>query len=139
MPSRTDNSPGCSIYLFTYRYVAVPLRISSVCRTIHAALTGPKAKKHAGVQEDLLTDAWGRLDRYWRDLDNLREIGTADIIEVDDMERFIHGWQVRCTSLLPDGFVSFLSRNALGRYSFSSAVSSCAYRYILRNINLNYR
>lgn len=81
--------------MFTFRYIAVPLRISSVARIIHTALTGPKAKQTEGVKEDLLHEAWDSLDRCWHDLDDLRKIGTAKIIEVEDMERFIHGWQVR--------------------------------------------
>lgn len=94
LPARTDNSPGCSIYVFTFRYTALPLRISSVCRIVHTALTGPKARQTEGVKEELLHKAWGSLDRCWQDLEGLRQIGTADIIEVEDMERFIHGWQV---------------------------------------------
>ena len=77
----------------------MPLRISSVCRIIHTALTGPKAKQQDGVKEDLLNKVWGSLDRLWQDLEDLRKFGTGEIIEVEDMERFIHGWQVshHCT------------------------------------------
>ena len=95
--------------MFTFRYVAVPLRISSVCRTIHAALTGPKARQSGGVKEDLLLNAWNSLDRCWQDLDDLRQIGTADIIEIEDMERFIHGWQVSRKASLLYGLVSLRS------------------------------
>ncbi|KIP09099.1 hypothetical protein PHLGIDRAFT_126553 [Phlebiopsis gigantea 11061_1 CR5-6] len=94
LPARTDSSPGFSIYIFTFRYVAVPLRISSVCRIIHTALTGPMAKQREGVKEDLLNKVWGSLDRLWQDLEDLRKFGTGEIIEVEDMERFIHGWQI---------------------------------------------
>ena len=120
---RTDNTPGCSIYVFTFRYVAVPLRISSVCRTIHAALTGSKARQREGVKEDLLLKAWSSLDRCWQDLDELRQIGTQDIIELEDMHRFIHGWQVSRAPPLSANFLSAFSRFPPGRYSFSSAVS----------------
>ena len=94
LPSRQDNTPGCSIYVFTFRYSAIPLRISSVCRIVHIALTGPKARQTEGVREELLNKAWRSLEQCWQDLDGLREFGTAEIIEVQDMERFIHGWQV---------------------------------------------
>lgn len=89
-----DNTPGCAIYAFTYRYLTLPLRISSICRLVHKALTGPHVRLAEMVKEDLLHKAWSSLDRCWQDLGDLRQVGTGDIIEVEDMERFIHGWQV---------------------------------------------
>ena len=71
-----------------------------MCRIIHTALTGPKAKQSEGVKEELLHKVWGSLDRLWQDLEELRKIGTAEIIEHEDMERFIHGWQVRRVSFI---------------------------------------
>ncbi|THG99635.1 hypothetical protein EW026_g2735 [Hermanssonia centrifuga] len=94
LPSRGDKSPGSTIYAFTFRYVAQPIRISSVCRDIHAALTGPKARQREDVKEDLLQYVWDTLDQCWKELDDLRSVGTGEIIEVEDMERFIHGWQI---------------------------------------------
>lgn len=99
-----------------------------MCRIIHTSLTGPKAKQSDGVQEDLLHKVWGSLDRCWQDLEDLRKIGTAEIIEVEDMERFIHGWQVRRVSVSRKGTSLGFSRVPAGRFSFLSAVSVLVFR-----------
>ena len=31
--------------MFAYRFATIPLRIASVCRKLHAILTGPKARR----------------------------------------------------------------------------------------------
>ena len=97
--------------MFTFRYIAVPLRISSVCRIIHAALTGPKAKQREGVKEELLNKVWDSLDRCWQELEDLRKFGTGDLIEVEDMERFIHGWQVRRVVWIAHGGLKLIVLN----------------------------
>lgn len=49
------------------------------------------------VKEDLLNKAWDGLDNCWTDLDGLKGAHARDIIDIEDLERFIHGWQV-CNS-----------------------------------------
>ena len=81
------------MYFFTMQYMSLPIRISAVCRTIHAALTGPLARQR--IREDLLHKAWDYLDQCWVDLDGLRGITGGELMQMEDLNRFIHGWQVR--------------------------------------------
>nr|VWO98786.1 cAMP-dependent protein kinase catalytic subunit [Ganoderma boninense] len=132
-PLGNDGGPS-SAYAFAFRFATIPIRIASVCRDIHAALTGPKARQREEIDEDTLQDAWDRLERCWRDLDGLRQFGTYGIVQIEDVERFIDGWQiflfeshnvirealkqrlvalpVQETSFLPDGHPSGRSRKS---------------------------
>ena len=94
-PLGNDGGPS-SAYAFAYRFATIPIRIASVCRDVHAVLTGPKARQREEVDEDGLQDAWDTLERCWRELDGLRHFGTYGIVQADDVERFIDGWQVSC-------------------------------------------
>lgn len=71
----------------------IPLQISSVCRQIHACLTGRMALCSDVVDERSMNTVWGTLDRCWRDLDQLRQY-NMDVLEAEDINRFIHSWQV---------------------------------------------
>jgi len=82
------------MYSFSYRYATIPIRIASVCREIHAALTGPKARQSPGIDEGKLHRAWETLDQCWKDFDGLRQLGTDGFLQAEDIERFIDGWQV---------------------------------------------
>ena len=59
-------------------------------------LTGPKARQRDDIDEEAIQDAWDVLDRAWRDLDGLRQFGAYGIVQMEDIERFIDGWQVSC-------------------------------------------
>lgn len=80
-------------YASVRRLLSIPLQISSVCRQIHACLTGPKARRMDLVNTTAINSIWSTLDRCWRELDELRH-WTIDILEAEDINRFIHGWQV---------------------------------------------
>jgi len=82
------------MYSFSYRYATIPIRIASVCREIHAALTGPKARQSPGIDEGKLHRAWETLDQCWKDFDGLRQLGTDGFLQAEDIERFIDGWQI---------------------------------------------
>ncbi|KAG8746510.1 hypothetical protein FRC10_004644 [Ceratobasidium sp. 414] len=71
-----------------------PIRLSSACRQIHAALTGPKAKRKEDVNEPGLKDAWEALGRSWEEFEGLRHVGPVGIIQTEDTERFVNGWQI---------------------------------------------
>ncbi|KAF8604613.1 hypothetical protein BDV93DRAFT_507541 [Ceratobasidium sp. AG-I] len=75
----------------TYSYT---YRLSSACRQIHAALTGPKAKRKEDVNERGLKDAWEALGRSWEEFEGLRHVGPVGIIQTEDTERFVNGWQI---------------------------------------------
>ena len=73
----------------------IPVQLGSICRKIHAVLTGPKAKLRASagspVDEAGIRDVWEGLERCWDQFDSLRR-GVA---EDWDVERFVSGWKVR--------------------------------------------
>ncbi|TCD61677.1 hypothetical protein EIP91_008099 [Steccherinum ochraceum] len=86
-----DDLASFQTYASARELLALPLQISSVCRQIHACLTGPKARRLNVVNSAAITNAWTTLDRCWRELDGLRWIET---VEPEDINRFIHSWQV---------------------------------------------
>ncbi|CCM06228.1 uncharacterized protein FIBRA_08474 [Fibroporia radiculosa] len=94
LPPLGDNSGTSATYAFSYRYATVPIRIASVCRDIHAVLTGPKARQSHELDEDKLHDAWETLDQCWKSFDGLRQYGTDGFVQVEDVERYIDGWQI---------------------------------------------
>ncbi|KAI0306791.1 hypothetical protein B0F90DRAFT_1693299 [Multifurca ochricompacta] len=81
-------------YEFTYRYAMVPLELASACRKVHAALTGPKARQHNEIDEKSLHEVWDALEKSWKDFDNLRLLGTSGNVHEEDVDRYIHGWQI---------------------------------------------
>jgi len=94
LPPLSDPSGESASYSFTYRYATIPIRIASICRQVHAALTGPKARQSNDIDEERLHDAWDALDQCWKDFDGLRQFGTSPIVQAEDVERFIDGWQI---------------------------------------------
>jgi hypothetical protein len=64
-------------YSYSYRYATAPIRLSSACRQIHAALTGPKAKRKEDVNERGLKEAWEALSRSWEEFEGLRHVGPV--------------------------------------------------------------
>ncbi|RPD66016.1 hypothetical protein L226DRAFT_454081 [Lentinus tigrinus ALCF2SS1-7] len=94
LPPLGNDGGASSSYAFAYRFATIPIRIASLCRDVHAVLTGPKARQRDDIDEDAIQDAWEVLDRAWRDLDGLRQFGAYGIVQVEDIERFIDGWQI---------------------------------------------
>ncbi|KAI8998747.1 hypothetical protein BD414DRAFT_408105 [Trametes punicea] len=92
-PLGGDSGPSAG-YAFAFRFATIPIRIASVCRDVHAALTGPKARQRDELDENKLQKAWDTLERCWGELDSLRHLGTCGIIQPEDVERFIDGWQI---------------------------------------------
>ncbi|KAH9998171.1 hypothetical protein BJV74DRAFT_825872 [Russula compacta] len=81
-------------YEFTYRYAMVPLELASACRKVHSALTGPKARQQNEIEEKSLHEVWDALEKSWKDFDNLRMLGTSGNVHEEDVDRYIHGWQI---------------------------------------------
>lgn len=108
-------------YEFTYRYAMVPLELASACRKVHAALTGPKARQQNEIDEKSLHDVWDALEKLWKDFDNLRMLGTSGNVHDEDVDRYIHGWQV-CRSCNSGDLLVF--NLSFRRSSYLNAVSS---------------
>ena len=84
----------------------VPLELASACRKVHSALTGPKARQQNEIEEKGLHEVWDALEKSWKDFDNLRMLGTSGNVHEEDVDRYVHGWQV-CYSLGSCGFSLF--------------------------------
>ncbi|OBZ75949.1 hypothetical protein A0H81_04443 [Grifola frondosa] len=105
-PHSLHDNPAAASYSFTYRFATIPIHIASVCRAIHSALTGPKARREDDVDESKLQYAWDTLERCWNDFDGLRRYGTAGIVQAEDVERFIDAWQIfvfECHNVIREG------------------------------------
>lgn len=101
LPLVAPHSPPAAVnnYSIALRYSKTPIRLSSICRKVHAALTGPKARQRDEIDEDRLRVAWKELEIAWDELDALRNFGTAGIVHSEDVDRFVNGWQVRVLTL----------------------------------------
>lgn len=82
-------------YQMAYQYAKIPLRISAICRQVHSALTGPKARQRNQIDASRVHEAWNSLAHAWDELESLRHFGTTDAMSPEEVERFINGWQVR--------------------------------------------
>ncbi|KAH7889892.1 hypothetical protein F5I97DRAFT_606993 [Phlebopus sp. FC_14] len=91
-------------YLLVSHYFSLTLAVSRECRSIHAVLTGPAARRSADagipVREGALMEIWDNLEHCWSDFEALRRgaggvagVG-ADVIRGENVERFVSGWQV---------------------------------------------
>ena len=47
------------------------------------------------MKDELLEKVWVGLDECWTDLDRLRGADTGEVFAKEDLDRFVHGWQVR--------------------------------------------
>ncbi|KAA1474871.1 hypothetical protein DENSPDRAFT_782374, partial [Dentipellis sp. KUC8613] len=81
-------------YKFIFRYASVPLQLATACRKIHAILTGPKARLQDTLDEDSLQEVWRVLIKSWDDFDALRDLGVVGMVQQEDTERYIQGWQM---------------------------------------------
>ncbi|KAG1726617.1 uncharacterized protein EDB91DRAFT_1165921 [Suillus paluster] len=63
-------------YLLSSHYFPLALAVSGVSRSVHAVLTGPRARRRtdAGVaiREDSLMEIWDGLEQCWEDSESLR-------------------------------------------------------------------
>ena len=103
-------------FSFVYQFAKIPLRLSTICRKVHATLTGPKARQSDGVDAVALHDTWSALSGAWEDLDAMRHFGVGDFIPPQEVERFIDGWQVNFTCLLYD--LRFTAADVMDSFRF---------------------
>ena len=62
---------------------------------MHGSLTGPKARQSSNIDASHLHEVWNGLASAWESLDTLRQFGSDDFLQPQEVERFIDGWQVR--------------------------------------------
>ncbi|KAJ3774794.1 hypothetical protein EV361DRAFT_877488 [Lentinula raphanica] len=83
---------------------SIPLHLSSVCRKIHAVLTGAKATRRVelggGIDAEGMREIWEGLDRCWEKFEAVRRntsasAGGSMVGDVDiQTERFVSCWQI---------------------------------------------
>ncbi|KZT28498.1 hypothetical protein NEOLEDRAFT_851723 [Neolentinus lepideus HHB14362 ss-1] len=96
MPSPPPLTRTSLTYTVHYRYGAIPLRVSSACRLVHAALTGPRSRQRGEIDEGVIREAWDTLDSAWDELENLKSptTGAMGVMSRDEVLRFVYGWQI---------------------------------------------
>ncbi|KAF9072918.1 hypothetical protein BDP27DRAFT_1319641 [Rhodocollybia butyracea] len=123
-PGFRDGSPnsGTHPYLQVTHIFSTPLHLSSVCRKIHAVLTGVKATRRieegGGVDAEGMREVWEGLDRCWEEFEAIRRgsnasagssmAGDADI----QIERFVSGWQIfifECHNVIRESLKQYAS------------------------------
>ncbi|KAJ4488457.1 hypothetical protein J3R30DRAFT_3435911 [Lentinula aciculospora] len=122
--SLRDGSPHQSThpYLQVTHLFSIPLHLSSVCRKIHAVLTGVKATRRAevggGFDAEGMREVWEGLDRCWEEFEVVRRgtrisvggsvVGDADI----QTERFVSCWQIfifECHNVIRESLKQYVS------------------------------
>ncbi|THH06755.1 hypothetical protein EW145_g3862, partial [Phellinidium pouzarii] len=94
LPAIGTHLPSSAMsYTLAIRYAKTPIRLSTICREIHAALTGPKARQCDEIDAVQLHGAWNDLGHAWDELENLRHLATGDFIQPQEVDRFVNGWQ----------------------------------------------
>ncbi|THH20358.1 hypothetical protein EW146_g982 [Bondarzewia mesenterica] len=104
-PLGSSNITKTMTYEFAYRYAEIPLELASACRKVHLALTGPRARQQDDLDEKCLFEAWSILDKSWKDFEDLRKLGTAGIVQAEEIDRYINGWQIfifECLNVIRD-------------------------------------
>jgi len=83
-------------FIITARLFSLPLRLSAICRKVHAVLTGREAHRRAErglpIDSDGLQEVWDGLDACWDDFDAIRR--SAIGISGEEVERYIGSWQI---------------------------------------------
>ncbi|KIK63625.1 hypothetical protein GYMLUDRAFT_83637 [Collybiopsis luxurians FD-317 M1] len=125
--SLRPGSPNSGIhpYLQITHLFSIPLHLSSVCRKVHAILTGAKAARRAeeggGIDAEGMRDVWEGLDRCWEEFEAVRRstgaspggtiMGDVDI----QVERFVSCWQIfifECHNIIRESLKQYATRSS---------------------------
>jgi len=82
---------------------SAPLKLSNVCRRIHAVLTGIKATRraedHGLIDASGMREIWRDLDRCWQELETMNRapLENDSIVRRIEISQYVSAWQVgRC-------------------------------------------
>ncbi|KAF7441014.1 hypothetical protein PC9H_001363 [Pleurotus ostreatus] len=114
--SRARTTPPVSYWHPNYVF-SLPLRLSSVCRDIHAVLTGAKAARcQLDIDAEGMRRIWDGLANCWDDFDTVRRQGTSNVTEDGvDLDRFASAWQIfifECHNIIRETLKHRLTRKA---------------------------
>ncbi|KAI0063471.1 hypothetical protein BV25DRAFT_434001 [Artomyces pyxidatus] len=127
LPAHGSNSATRPNQAFEFAqcYANVALDLGSVCRKIHAVLTGPRARRCDQIDEQTMHEVWAALDKCWKDFDDLRKLGTSGNIQEEDVDRYIHGWQIcifECLCVIREALKQRLVVHSTGDAGFEAAI-----------------
>lgn len=83
---------------YTYQYATAPIRLSAACRLVNSVLTGPKAERSERVDRIAMNRVWSAFADSWEEFEGLRILrpgATGTIVQHEETDRFVSGWQVR--------------------------------------------
>lgn len=90
-------------YVRLMHAASAPLRLSNVCRRIHAVLTGIKATRraedHGLIDASGMREIWRDLDRCWQELATMNRapLENDSIVRRIEISQYVSAWQVgRC-------------------------------------------
>ncbi|KAL4250416.1 hypothetical protein ABKN59_003372 [Abortiporus biennis] len=133
LPSaRGGSSKAALMFTFTQRFASVPIRISTLCRIVHGFLTGPKARHGEELKEETLQSVWDSLDQCWKELDELRRLGSGGGLDEEEVERYIYSWQIfifECHNVIRETLKQRLVTHPLPDTSISDVSPEPARRY----------
>ncbi|KAG5645911.1 hypothetical protein DXG03_005058 [Asterophora parasitica] len=79
------------------RLFSLPLQLDTVCRKVHAVLTGPRAtrraEEHGLIDAHGMREIWEDLDHCWKDFGSMRR-GGASPQESLRIEHYVSAWQI---------------------------------------------
>ncbi len=97
-PSSSSFMASSHPYLQVTHLFSIPLHLSSVCRKVHAVLTGAKAARKAeegaGVDGEGMREVWEGLERCWGEFEELKRPNGMESETDAQVERFASAWQV---------------------------------------------
>ncbi|KAF9001911.1 hypothetical protein BDQ17DRAFT_1390868 [Cyathus striatus] len=99
--------------------LATPLRLSDVCRKVHATLTGLKASRraedHGLIDANGMREIWRDLENCWQELESLRRNSTRDGHGISHRlitEQYVACWQIvifECHNIIRESLKQFIS------------------------------
>ncbi|KAK0197559.1 hypothetical protein F5146DRAFT_1015875 [Armillaria mellea] len=118
-PSSSSFMASSHPYLQVTHLFSIPLHLSSVCRKVHAVLTGAKAARKAeegaGVDGEGMREVWEGLERCWGEFEELKRPNGMESETDAQVERFASAWQIfifECYNIIREALKQYVSRSA---------------------------
>lgn len=152
-PYHTSNADDCGgphpsshrSYIQLMHATSAPLKLSNVCRRIHAVLTGIKATRraedHGLIDAAGMREIWRDLDRCWQELATMNRapFENDSIVHRIEISQYVSAWQIfifECHNVIREALKHFIATaTSQSLYAASSpprpsSHSSCSSPYL---------